>query len=507
MLSGEKPMFSLRSANSLLILTTAGCWRITSSAAVREEVCHDPATGPDRYLADIEQLPIVSLDPPPVPAFPDATLPGLWGFELILFCLLGIGAGIGAAYLLRRRGGVAFGRIDRRTIGVILLGLLAIGLLVIATENLLRGRAMDRYLQAAQSYWRENEHAQADARLLAARDLRQRSLMWRLTPFYSSALERIDVEGMRTVNGISAVHQAIERRDAAAAARVLTYLDADSAAAIEAGIAALSHRSRWLLVDGKPAGAVDSARRADGLRWAGEHTRSGVIRSNLCAAWYHLTVALVRGGEPAEAYQQVKLLDPPECDLDARHRAVVRGLVARSFATEYLDLTDPAAANTAGAVQMYEEAYQYGQRHEQDLPFLACDLVAALDAHAVASLARDAPAMAVDALDQSDAVIPGRPFVAATLPPALYALGNQHLTEENFEPAIEAMDRGYRLTEGKDSMLIEGLSRTYFALGGSQVEAAEVRPHVPAPLNLDKRQHGLLHRPWVGLRLARLRVL
>ncbi len=155
---------------------------------------------------------------------------------------------------------------------------------------------------------RDNEHAQADARLLAARDLRQRSLMWRLIPFYSSALERIDVEGMRTVNGISAVHQAIERRDAADAEQVPTYFEADSAPAIEADIAAFSHRGRWLLVDGKPASAVESARRADALRWAGEHTRSG--------------------GEPAEGYQQVKLLDPPECDLDARHRAVVRGLVA-----------------------------------------------------------------------------------------------------------------------------------------------------------------------------------
>ena len=463
----------------LLCLSATLCWGLpvpvsraietasppSPAVSVTEEVCHQPDTGPDRYLATPEELPIVPTAPPSVADFPEVALPGLWLFELILFWVLALAAAGAAIYCFRQVRKLTFNPIDRATVATLVLSVSSVCCLITATNNLLVGRQLTSRLQAARAAWQQGEHREAEVQLQLGRKQQQRTFMGWL-PFYRPALERVDVDRLRTVNGISAVHRAIDLRSPEAAGQALEYLDAGSTEAVAASIAALSHRSEWRLVAGETAGALADARRADRLPLADGHTRS-----NLCAARFHQTVALVRAGEQDEASHLLDLLDPPECDLDPLLATAARGLVARTIAGAHLQ--DPEALNTAAAVEIYEEAYGYGQQRGQDLPFLACDLVAALDVHSVASLANDEPGDAVDALDRSEVVLPDRPFVQATLPKALYALGSEHLHAEAFEPAIEAMDRGYRLTEGKDEMLVKGLARAYLAQGAKQAEAGE----------------------------------
>jgi tetratricopeptide (TPR) repeat protein len=101
------------------------------------------------------------------------------------------------------------------------------------------------------------------------------------------------------------------------------------------------------------------------------------------------------------------------------------------------------------------------------------------------------------------------------LPPALYSLGSQHLDGERFDLAIEAMARGHSLTEGKDAMLVEGLSRAHFTLGAKQVEWGQKdaaidsfqTAHEIDPENLDIRRtlaDSLLARGDEQLKVANL---
>ncbi len=463
----ETFLFVLIAGGGLLV-PAAGAETETAppaTPAVTEEVCRQPETGAERHLVDIEQLPVVPLAPPAVSDFPVPDLPAPWLAEVILGLLLGCAALGATIWVFRRAGGIHFDPIDRATAAVLLLALFGVGALTAAGDDLRQGLRFGEHLESATTSWRQGEHGDAEAQLLAARHLQSRPLIGWL-PFYRPALERLDVSRLRTINGVAAVHQAVDRRDPDLAARAVEYLDAETAGAFEASGAAWSHRGAWLLADGETALAVDAARRADRLPDAGERTRS-----NLCVARYHHLVALVQAGDPETAHRQLELLDAPECDLGPPHATAVRGLAARGLAQG--TWSAGAEANTAGAMEVAAEAYRYGRQRDQHLPFLACDFAAALDAHAIASLAGDRPQAAVDALDESETVIPDRPFVRTTLPTALYALGSQHLAAGEFEPAITAMDRGHRLTGGKQPMLVDGLSRAYLTRGATQVEAGE----------------------------------
>ena len=460
--------------NKILQHVFLGMWLLLPAALVQattldETICSAAKTSPETYLLDIEELPVLTSAPPAEAEFPDASLPGLWVFEVVFLALLGLAALGFGIFLVRRHGGLDFHPINGRTVSVLALALLACWALPLSAENWIRGRQVQAEFETARKAWTQQQYEEADASLDSMRGRQYGSLIWNLTPFYKPALERLDVDSLHTVNGMAAARKAIGDRDAGAARHSVSYFTQDTPPAIAAKLAALSHHGAWTLTDGATESAVESSLAAYQLDPGHENTRT-----NLCAARYHDTVALARAQRYADALNQADWLESPHCDLAAQDRAVLQGLIARIEALRYLDAEDPLAAPTAESVAVTEAAFSYGEENGSNLPFVRCDYAAALEAHAAASLARKDPETAVPALDRAEEVFPGRAFVAQMLPGALYALGNHRLYEEEFENALSAFGRGFELTHGEDPSLVSGYANAHLLHGTKQHEDGDL---------------------------------
>jgi tetratricopeptide (TPR) repeat protein len=444
-----------------LVIFLAGCMTLpvlAQNSQTPDAVCHQEDTGPEKYLVGIEEMPVQTMAPAAIPDYPEGGVSGWWWVEWLLCLALCVAVGwIGVlAYQ------------SRATVPLILCSLAALLFGVLAVDNIWTGRAVGKSVQAAKEAFQVEDHVRAEEHLRAAQERQYTTFLRHLTPGFDSAIERLDLDTCREVNGVAAIHQALAARDSAGIDRAMDFFPTDTERAVEAKVAGLTQASAWHLADGNFRAALAAAERADGFpAW------QGITRPNVCAARYHRVVELAEMGDSTGALPLIQGMDSPTCEVEPLHRVVLRGLVARAHSQKNLVLDDLLKAETAAALAFHRDAFETSRQAQTQLPFVDCDYAAALEIHATASLARKEPEAAVEAFDRAEEVIPGRPIVAAGLPRALHSLGMQQVSDERYPEAVAIMERGYALTERKDPVFVEGLSRVHLLHGAHQLDQGE----------------------------------
>lgn len=423
-----------------------------------QDACQDIESQPEDYLVGVDDLPLETLEAPVAAARLTVEIPDLWRYEnlLCLFFFLATGAA----------GFIAFKADARVAATVCVLGVIFFGGL--GLENFADGRAISRQSRLASEFFSKRSYDKVHHHLLAIGEIQQRQILWHLVPLYRSAIEQLDLSAAREVNGVAAIYQAIGRRNPEGVERGVTFFAQDTLKAIKAKVSGLSHKSNWLLEQQDFPGCLDAAERA----YKFPNWRS-ITQPNLCAARYHRGREAIAQGEIGAAIQMVEGMEPPACNIAPGLRIVLRGLLART-SSQSLDLVNLPKAATEEAVRLHQEAFEYSHAQEMVFPFIDCEYVISLEAHALASLAREEPMAAVLALDEAEMVISGRPVVRAVLPAGLYGLGLDHLRNERFEEAITAMKRGYELAGQRELRLEQGLSLAHLLYGSRQLKDGEI---------------------------------
>jgi len=472
---------ALVTASLLAAWTAASLHADFVPASIQVAKCDLPANAPARWVLSPEDLPI---EPTPLaepPPFPSA---GSVGQGVYLETALLLVASVVLLWLAVRRGKVAKARRTPKASGafyasatppsrgLLFLRLAAGFFLVLFADHAFRASSTTLSLRKAEDHVRQSRYAEAGAALQRVEGLRKTSLIGFLTPGFDTSLEKVDVGRLREINGIYAVRQGLGT-SLEEAEQGLALFEPVSPAGVAAVYAVESRRAQAFLEGGDPENAFKSALRGSALG-----SLSPAVTSNLCAARYHYALDLTEKGRPQEALTLAKALEPPACHLGTEDRVVLRGVIARKEAELYLT---GQRAKTAEAVAAEARAYGFMTDLGLNVPFVTCDYAAALEPHALALLAEDRPADSVAALEKTDALVPGREFVRVLMPKALWSLGTRHLSEQRYDEAIAALERGYALPEGRsDKDILDMLTLAHFSKGSRSFEEGELDTAVEA---------------------------
>lgn len=341
----------------------------------------------------------------------------------------------------------------------ILLQLVFVALLILVADTAVRAYLISKGLDRSIGHVNSQDYSRASESLLEVQGLRDSALIGLMTPGFRSSVERIDVGRLLESSAVRAIYSDYpdsidEANSAIGSLRPVS----DVGVRVKGGL--YSWLSQAWLEQG------DSER---ALKYALEgYALDGRTRSNVCVAKYHLAAHYATNGRYSEAFSAAMSLGETACEVSDEERAVLYGFIARKQAQAYLMGEPP---DTMRAVQVEEKAYQFMADLGVNIPFVTCDYAAALEPHSLALLAAGRPEAAVEAIEETAALVPQREFVDVVLPQALWHLGAKRLEERRFDESIASLERARLLPLGKDnSDILEMLVMAYMSKGSDAYE-------------------------------------
>lgn len=428
-------------------------------------------------LPTIESLPLQIPTLPNSTRFPEFTLSQIWllevGIPLLMAMVLFViwfmrGRTKRDAEQKRGSGSPIVARVFRpeRTHFDHTLLAFALVLLVIALAHGYSTQKAEKFLQSARESFSSNRIENAKVALSNSEAWANKSPMRILKAVdYTSAIARVPYQAMRETVGTESILEAIFNQNSSQLRNSLDFFSnpegLHSKDAQRAVLVAWSFLAKEELEQKRTAEALMFAEKA--FSYAKGSLKEEVLEKNLCRAKFHRVVAGIDSGIPESVTQEMYGIDRLTCEFDDELRVLLRTYYARVKAQKILE--GKRKPDTESAVAVLREAHAYSEKFGHPLPYITCDLVAALDVHALALLGKERAKDAVAILDQSDALIPGRDFIHSLRPQALLMWAYLQINKQDYFAAIEILNRALAETLEDNKPVLEAFILAYQSLG------------------------------------------
>ena len=433
----------------------------------------DPA-----ILPNIDQFPLVASSPPlPLP-FPETVLSFAWLGELG-FLMIPALAVLACIFLKNQAGVTRPGRhrmvnlrVGSQTAPLVRACWISLPLLALLVPfHAIQTWRVASELEAAG----EAHHKRSFS--VAGQHLDRAERVASMTPLffapllgYQPALSRPAFALLRQVNGIHAMHVALDLKEPESIDMAINLLGETSQfqmdQATQAALAGWSVLAIQALQEKRTDHALSLAEKANRL-----DQQNVITTTNLCWARFHHAAAEISMGRPEAATPLLGKIDATGCGFNKGHRVLLRTYHARTIAGQYLAAEKP---DPKAAVATLDKAYAYSARFAHPYAYITCDLVGALDAYALVLMAKKEGAEAVVLLDRSDALLPARTFIAELRPFALLMWGYQQIQNNELHAALTTLERAYDETNGQHRAVVDALVSAHQALGSKALAAGNV---------------------------------